>query len=329
MRIGFFDPVSKKPYDKNTLFEQPMGGTEATVIRIAEGLAQRGHDVFVAERARFTESVGDVWYRPFTDDKVDVAVILRNPEVITDVRAERKVIWRHDWYDGLASEAERQIRFDASVCVSDTHVQNIEAAGIPGCTRIYNPVDQRIPDGDYERNPVKPFKLLFPSSFHKGLEETLYVFDRISRLDSRFRLYIANPGYFGTRWIHDKRVFTLGPLPFHRLAKHMAESLAIFCINRVFPETFGLVYAEANALGTPAVGIQLGAVPEVAQGLLFEKDTDFNEIAAAVLEMAENRPVVQMDERFSLDRVLDDWESLFTRITETPVSERLPSQIGA
>lgn len=327
MKIGFFDPVSKKPYDKTTLLTEPMGGTEATVVRVAEGLAQRGHDVFVSQRARFTESRGDVWYREWTTDKPDVAVVLRNPEAIDRVNGKAKVMWRHDWYAGAANPADKNPNINAHICVSDTHVQNLADAGVKGCLRIYNPVDERLES--WERREVKPYKLIFPCSPHKGLEETVWVFLRLARLDSRFRLYIANPGYFGTRWIHTKNIFTLGPLPFDRLMKHVSESLAILCVNNVFPETFGLVYAEANAVGTPAVGVNYGAVPEVAQGRLFDHKPNLDEVAASVLAMIDDRPMVRLDERFRLSNVLNDWEALFERIADAPASERLPSQIGA
>ena len=36
--ILFFDPVCERPYDTETLRRQAMGGTEATVVRVADAL---------------------------------------------------------------------------------------------------------------------------------------------------------------------------------------------------------------------------------------------------------------------------------------------------
>jgi hypothetical protein len=48
----FFDPTCQQPYDTRTLREQAMGGTEATVTRVADAL-----DALVAQHNR-TEASG-------------------------------------------------------------------------------------------------------------------------------------------------------------------------------------------------------------------------------------------------------------------------------
>ena len=48
MRVVIFDPITPKPYSLQTLKCEPMGGTEATVVRVAERL-----DAVVVQHNRF------------------------------------------------------------------------------------------------------------------------------------------------------------------------------------------------------------------------------------------------------------------------------------
>jgi glycosyltransferase involved in cell wall biosynthesis len=267
----FFDPTCQQPYDTRTLRQQAMGGTEATVIRIADAL-----EALVAQHNR-TENYGR--YRlPERMPEITSVVINRDSRALPLVSElypnARVYLWLHDqlrpgskragW---LASTAgllrERAVTI---VCVSDSQRRAVEAAlrtmrleGLRTLT-LYNPIDDSLaPDG----SPVDPDKLVFFSSPNKGLKFALDAFRALRREMPQLRLVVGNPGYKVRKTARIDGVEYLGPQPQSRIHAEVRGALCTFFPNFVIPETFGLVFAESNALGTPVLTHDCGAAAEV------------------------------------------------------------------
>jgi glycosyltransferase involved in cell wall biosynthesis len=268
----FFDPSCQQPYDTRTLREQAMGGTEATVIRIADAL-----DALVVQHNR-TESSGR--YR-IPEKMPDVAnvVINRDSRALPQVRSlypnARVYLWLHDQLNPgsrragwLASTADL-LREQAvtAVCVSNTQRAGVEAAlrtmDLGGTVRmrtIYNPIDDALaPDGSV----VDRDKLVFFSSPNKGLKFTLDAFRELRRRIPQLRLVVGNPGYKVRRSVAMDGVEYLGPQPQSRIHTEVRTALCTFFPNFVIRETFGLVFAESHALGTPVLTHDCGAAAEI------------------------------------------------------------------
>jgi len=267
----FFDPVCQEPYDSRTLRQQAMGGTEATVIRVADAL-----DALVAQHNR-TETYGR--YRvPEKDPGIKSVVINRDSRAIRRVRElypnARVYLWLHDQFKPgskragwLASTADLMREHAVSVvCVSDTQRHNVEAALrtmrmelLPTHT-IYNPIEDGLaPDG----SPVDTNKLVFFSSPNKGLKFTLDAFRHLRRRMPELRLVVGNPGYKIRKSVLIEGVEYLGPQPQARMHAEVRTALCTFFPNFVIPETFGLVFAESNAMGTPVLTYDCGSAAEV------------------------------------------------------------------
>ena len=270
--ILFFDPTCVRPYDSATLRRQAMGGTEASVVRIADAL-----DALVAQHNR-TERSGR-YLPPGRDPGVGCVVVLRDSRALATVRNlypnARVFLWLHDrmrpgsrrarW---LASTAgllnELAVRM---VCVSDTQRREVEATlrwmradERLGARTIYNPIDDAlVPDG----SPVDARKLVFLSSPNKGLSFTLDAFRALRRRMPDLRLVVGNPGYKQGALGRVAGVEFLGPQPQSRMHAEVRSALCTFFPNFVIPETFGLVFAESNALGTPVLTHDCGAAREV------------------------------------------------------------------
>ena len=270
--ILFFDPTCARPYDSATLGRQAMGGTEASVVRIADAL-----DALVAQHNR-TERSGR-YLPPARDPGVGCVVVLRDSRALAAVRNlypnARTFLWLHDrmrpgsrrarW---LASTAgllrELAVRI---VCVSDTQRREVEATlrwmradERLGARTIYNPIDDAlVPDG----SPVDARKLVFLSSPNKGLSFTLDAFRALRRHMPDLRLVVGNPGYKRGAIGRVAGVEFLGPQPQANMHAEVRSALCTFFPNFVVPETFGLVFAESNALGTPVLTHDCGAAREV------------------------------------------------------------------
>ncbi len=231
------------------------------------------------------------------------------------------------------------------ICVSNFLYRRVEAVlrNLPRSATvemrtIFNPIDDAL---DRDGSFADPQKLVFLSSPNKGLSYSLAAFHAVRRVFPEMRLCVASPGYRQLQTIPLANVEWLGVLP---PARAIAEARSAFCVfmpNFVLPETFGLVFAEANAVGTPVVAHDCGAAREVLHPnnpvLAVHRSQRNFELLTAVLpwraklslaamarqssifddyvEMLRawregGRPVVRADPRFRISRVAQDWRNL-------------------
>ncbi|HTX24664.1 MAG TPA: glycosyltransferase [Steroidobacteraceae bacterium] len=277
--VLFFDPNCQSPYSRRTLEEAALGGTEASVTRIAEAL-----DARVMQHNR---TITEGRYLPAGQASgVDHLVILRDPRTVGRICQSfphaRAYLWMHDLVRpgskrgrrlAAAAQTLAQLRVTL-VCVSDFQRRQAEAvlrlAGVGERVRavtIYNPVeDSLVPSGA----PVDSAKLVFFSSPNKGLALTLDAFQAARRAIPDLYLRVGSPGYkslrrAGMESVEGKieAVQWLGALPHARILEEVRTALCVFYPNFVLPETFGLVLAEAKAVGTPVLTHDCGAAAEV------------------------------------------------------------------
>jgi glycosyltransferase involved in cell wall biosynthesis len=324
-RILFLDITCPVPYDAKTLMESPLGGTEATVIRIAEGLAAKGHRVWVAQHNRADVSDhGLATYTNFDllgDISFDAVVALRSTKLLPFIRKTyplaKKFLWLHDFNQQDLIRDFPLLPGFKILGVSRTHKTAIIDSILTQITKyegvtvdfVYNPIDDGLLPNS---TPVDENKLVFFSSPHKGLEHTIEVFRKVRKNIKGLKLYLANPGYLIQKITTPKGVTNLGPLPHLDIVRHVRESFAVLHLNPVFAETFGLVHAEAGAVGTPCLTSGLGANAEI---LSPNRDQmidvrDVKAVTERLLKWKQQRPVVECKPEFRLKNVLTKWESL-------------------
>ena len=279
--VLFYDPLCQQPYDTRTLHTQAMGGTESTLVRVADALGawvmqhNRTHDW---ERYRKPQRLAGITH----------VIVNRDSRALPVVRelcgpGARIYLWLHDRFHPRARRA-RWLAATApllresgatAVCVSDWQRAGVEAtlaslglAGRVPALTIYNPVDDALrPDG----TALDPDKLVFFSSPNKGLDFALDAFGELRRALPQLRLLIGNPGYKEGNTARHSGVEFLGALPQARMHVEVRGALCTFAPNFRIAETFGLVFAESHALGTPVLTHDCGAAAEViadAQQLL-------------------------------------------------------------
>ncbi len=270
--ILFYDPVCQQPYDTRTLREKASGGTEATLTRIADGLG-----AYVMQHNR-TEAFGS-YLPPGNLAGIEHVVLTRESRALPIIRElfpqACVYLWLHDLIRP-GSKRGRRLASTASllremgvkvVCVSDAQRRDVEATlqqmgvahEVPAFT-IYNPVaDTLVPDDTpFDRN-----KLVFFSSPNKGLAYTIDAFRAMRRRMPDLRLCVGNPGYRHRASVSIPGVEWLGPQPQERIHAEVRSALCTFVPNFVIPETFGLVFAESRAVGTPVLTHDCGAATEV------------------------------------------------------------------
>jgi glycosyltransferase involved in cell wall biosynthesis len=270
--VLFYDPVCQQPYDTRTLHTQALGGTEATLVRIADALG-----AWVMQHNRSEE-----WQRYRVPQRlagITEVIVNRDSRALPFVQQHypgaRVYLWLHDRFHPRARRARwlaataPLLRESAVtvVCVSDWQRDGVEATlrsiGVADVVRaltIYNPVDDALrPDGTL----VDPEKLVFFSSPNKGLSFTLDAFRELKRAVPQLRLFVGNPGYKRGEAVAGPGVEVLGAQPQPHMHAHVRSALCTFSPNFVIPETFGLVFAESHALGTPVLTHDCGAAAEI------------------------------------------------------------------
>lgn len=289
MKVVFIDPKCPAPYDSDALETRGLGGTEATVVRVARALSAT-HEVRVLQhnRTSILNESDRLIYLPGSHaaDAVrnaDHVVFIQKAQAIGALPITRRArlwLWLHNflgdevpffWQDHLRNRL-------GIICVSCTHAEHTRrhirrlplhwlsagAMGRGGLTYLHNPIDDTL--GNDLAAPKDRNKLVFFSSPYKGIEHVIAAFKYVHAREPSFRLVVADPGYirnFDPATLDHPGIARIGSMPHREVIEHVRESLCVFYPQYKRPETFGLVFAEANAVGVPVLAHDFGSAREV------------------------------------------------------------------
>ena len=320
MRIAFLDGHCPDPYAPPDLRLRALGGTEASVLHLAEGLAGQGAEVVVHQHNRAVPERHAALYAPWRDPaevRADAVVVVNAAKLALRAArrgAPRVVVWRHNFIGARAAAMGPALAGAgvAVICVSRFHAEHTaarmaaKAPAVPRIGVIPNPVVIHAPPGSGH----DPNRLIFASSPHKRIEQCLARFQAVRALLPELRLAICNPGYKPDADLEGAGIEVLGALPRPRLHAEMAGALALFHAQD-FPETFGLVFAEAHALGTPVIAPPVAAAPEVIADPRQCAALDPPEALAARIAGWQQgaRPKVALRPDFALEAVVARWRA--------------------
>lgn len=320
------DTTSPFPYETQTLKLRGVGGTEASVIRVAEGLASFGLKVAVMQHGLRDILMGEnAYYIPASMiDAVDCEyyIMLRGCQWIEKFPRAKKFSWHQDVADHrILSLRDTFLKHDVIV-VGASNWHKIELQRVlcdkdlihnPKVTYIYNPV----PDELYVPKNIEvkyyPNKLVWPASPHKGIKEAISLVNRLVDVSGNkdYRLYVFNPGYFEDPSLSSPYVINHGPVPCHELWQHVSEALCVFYPTQ-FKETFGCIAAEANAVHTPVLTSEIAALSEtVSSRKQFVDSLNPKSVIDTVIAWNKvERPKVWGQDRFRLSQIVKDWAKL-------------------
>ena len=328
--VLFIDPVAYKHYDTLKLDREPLGGTEATVVRVAEGLAARGLTVGVVNKHTQEPTMGSfAYFLPLNDDILkydpDHLVSIRGTALMEQFPKALKYSWHHDYPDArIIPMAPIFQKHDAFVIgVSDFHANELKRllnnenwAKIPRVKRIYNPLDPRILVPPKAKVAYNRNQMVWAASPHKGLEKAIEQFKIVKQIMPKMELHVYHPGYMDAEFANVQGVMNIGPMPCQQLWQAMSESLCVFYPTD-FLETFGLIAAEANAVHTPIATMGIGALNETVQ--TSDQLVTRNDYQSLIKKIElwynnpKSRPEVCFQPRFKLESVVDEWLEMFQK----------------
>jgi glycosyltransferase involved in cell wall biosynthesis len=105
------------------------------------------------------------------------------------------------------------------------------------------------------------------------------------------------------------------------LFRHVREALCVFYPQNALSETFGMVFAESNAVGTPVLAHDFGSAREILSSS--DQLVDAEDHAAIVAKLRAwregNRPRVSLRSELRASNVIAQWR----RLLEAPYSHSI------
>ena len=319
--IAIVDPCCSTGYTPQSLEVGGLGGTEATVLRVSGALSGHTNIVHFQKGRHGPEITAAGTMLPlqaaFALRRETTFVVINSWKVAIKLRKTYPdapiLLWLHI-HPGRHNRPMATELHGADIgiiCVSRSHSEQLRKflgnAAPVRITYIYNPIADDLRPDDTQRNLDR---LLFASSPHKGLAEVFARFRAARAAIPTLTLEVADPGYLA--WDTGpvpEGVRFLGTLPHAKLLVKMRKALCLFYPQTTFAETFGIVLAEAHAVGTPvlvdrAVGANAEVVGDPTQ---LVDGTDDAQIVARLREWRARPPLVAARPEFRLDAVAQSW----------------------
>lgn len=323
-RLCFVDPAAPRPYAARSESLAGLGGTEMTLVTLARELA-RTMVVEVRQRARTKPEIdAGIRFLPFNASEriaAPVLVVINSHKVALKLArtcpGARILLWLHvvpGRHLRKMGPLLRAAGIDV-VCVSRSHADLLRGflhSPLPRLKVAYNMIpDDLLPDN----TPRDPGRLFFASAPHKGLREVYAAFAEMRQRIPGLTLEVCDPGYMA--WDVGpvpEGVEVLGRLDRREVWGRMRRCLCLFYPQAQFAETFGIVLAEANAVGCPVLAQRgLGANDEVVSGAGQCIDTSRLDLVEARLRQWQATPPrVTGRPEFRASAVARRWQDLLS-----------------
>ena len=303
MKLCFYHQTFPKPFSWNSIKVSPIGGTQSAMINIAHCLRLLGADVTICNKTETQVIDGVTYHQIHSYEDFIVyenqsdfdAVIYVGPErdfasnYAPKLKAKKKIMWaQNGWYPHSSYN-----NYDTIVCVSNS--MRLAYAYLPIFDKLCFIHNGVVPDYfpetllDIEKSP----KAIFIGSItqSKGLHHILRAWSQIKALSPKAELLVAgSASIYGIDSLGELGIATkeyeekflkpylidsdgkmrtdikfLGAVPQKELGALIASCrVALVNPNWISSgETCCNAALEAQASGTPVVGVNNGSLPEV------------------------------------------------------------------
>ncbi len=262
------------PFSGATLRSASMGGTESSIVQLAEALAVRGHDVRVFNGMReIVHEFGVGWYplsEVHSSARADVGIAVASPRVFRGLRFRVPILWLHNpttlWRQIKRGNMVELIRTQPHAVLlgqhHDAHVPRL----LPYRSRSI--IHHGVHSDFIRRDPaltVPAPRALFTSQPYRGLDWLLDLWPEVRAQVPDAELHVFAPkdhqASANAARDADAGVIYRGSVSGPELAAELRRARAQL-IPGHYDETFCLAAAEAIAMGVPVVTRGIGALSE-------------------------------------------------------------------
>jgi len=221
MRVLIYTGYQKLPFNKNTWLELGAGGTEYSVIKLADYLFAEGHDVIVSGEV-ISDNCDGVLYQHITEleenQHFDVVIATAYIHYIPlleslNVTYDKSFFWIHNeefypWYNGeeLPNKGMDYLtdsRITSVVAVSNYH-KTLLIKTYPEIENKIVVIENAIDPYDWQNidTPRYENKFIYTSAPDRGLKELLEIWPQILEMIPNASLWVATPPY-ALDWYED------------------------------------------------------------------------------------------------------------------------------
>lgn len=331
------------------------GGIESLVADLADGLADRGHEVVLVAAGPSTtrasssartlpeaaeEMIGDESVSLLHGTYVEDALADHRPDVVHDHTLPGLLLAEHrPWptvatVHGPVAGAYGQLlaRSRGARLVAISRSQRASAPQLRWQAVVHNGVQVAA----YPFSATKTDKLVFLGRMHpdKGVVQAIDVAERAGiPLVIAARMHGQDEEEYFRDQVRPRLSSTIeyaGELSFADKTRELASARAL-----LFPlqwsEPYGLVVAEAQACGTPVLSLRRGAIPELVRdgvtGVLADHHLDLVADVDRVGSLSPHRIRAFAERHLDISRTVTRYESVFMEVCD-PALRRVPQPIS-
>jgi glycosyltransferase involved in cell wall biosynthesis len=339
-----------EPFNPDIIRKAGRGGSEEAVYHASKRLSDMGWNVEVYANTGlyYAKKYGNVIWKPFWEfnarDKQDILIIWRNPLLFDfdGINAGKKYVWMHDVMSEKDFSSNRLDKIDKILVLSKA--QRDLFPNIPDNKFIItgNGLDlEDIGKVKVERNP---YRLIYTSSYDRGLECLLKLFPTIRSEIPQAELHVfygwsvwdamyqndqlmKNKKEVITRLLNQPGVYEHGRVNQEQILKEYAKS-SIWAYPTEFFEISCITAMKAQALGCIPISTNVGALDETIQfGLKVDNSSIYSdndaqkEWVTGVLNVLKKLPkeserkemVDWARKQFNWDIIINNWNKEFKK----------------
>jgi glycosyltransferase involved in cell wall biosynthesis len=327
------------PFSGETLRIQSMGGTESSIVQLAEALAKRGHNVTVFNAVEAPRREFGVNWRPLSEaakcTRGKTGIAVSNPKLFNGLAFQSYIFWLHNPF-----KIWRQIRRGNMGPLVRTRPHLVllgeyHNAHVPrwfpsnGRTVVHHGVHEAFFRKAPAAVPPGPHAI-FTSQPYRGLDWVLALWPEIKRQVPGASLDIFAPKAHQAEKNAQKAVLDgvqfCGSVARPELVKELRNA-RVLLIPGHRDETYCLAAAEAVAAGVPIVTLGIGSLSERARdgktGLIAGSRDAF--VAGAVSLLSDDSLWGTMHRTCLADAALagwdaraEEWDELFATLSRQP-----------
>lgn len=253
-----------------TLRNASLGGTESSVVLLAEALSRRGHKVTVYNNVQTDAEHEGVLYRSVNaknGNGTDIGIAVASPKLFAGTHYRLPILWLHNPTNYL-KQIKRGNFFPlyrakpVAVLLGNYHDESV-SRGLPFRARtiIHHGVDPAFFRSSPTAAPPRR-RAIFTSQPYRGLDMILELWPEVMKQVPDAELHVFAPKeHQANRHLQHKGVSFRGSVPRSVLATELLEA-RVQLIPGHRDETYCLAAAEALASGVPVITLGTGALRE-------------------------------------------------------------------
>ena len=311
------------PFSGETLRSQPMGGTESSVVQLAEALAKRGHDVSVFNNIGAPGHEFGVHWRPLADAaghaRGEIGIAVANAKLFNGLSFRSHILWLHNplksWRQIRRGNVGPLItRRPVFVLLGEYHKSRVPR-WFPSRRRQI--IHHGVHEDFFRKEPAPapaPPRAIFTSQPYRGLDWLLEIWPDIRRQVPAASFEIFAPKVRQAEANAKKAaaggVSFRGSVARPELVRELTTA-RVQLIPGHLDETYCLAAAEATAAGVPVVTLGIGSLPERVRdgktGFIARDRGEF--IARTVALLSEDALWSAMHRECLAEAVLTGWDA--------------------